>query len=95
MPVGDGRLRGLAGLVQATQVPPAWRVPEGLVGLAAVPVGGGGAREHTRPMPRPIGGRRGACGAWPDNESTRPPKLAARAASRRAGPAAAGDQAGE
>ena len=38
----------------AGQVPPIWRAPEGLEGLAAVPVGGGGA--------------------WPDNESTRPPQ---------------------
>ena len=36
-------LRGLAGLVQATQAPPVWRVPEGPEGQAAVPVGGGGA----------------------------------------------------
>ena len=35
---------GLAGLVQATQVPPVWRAPEGPEGLAAAPVGGGGAR---------------------------------------------------
>ena len=34
---------GLAGLVQATQAPPAWRAPEGPEGLAAVPVGGGRA----------------------------------------------------
>ena len=34
---------GLAGLVQATQVPPVWRPPEGLVGLAAAAVGGGRA----------------------------------------------------
>ena len=35
-----GRRRGLAGLVQAPQVPPVRRAPES---LAAVPVGGGGA----------------------------------------------------
>ena len=43
---------GLAGLVQATQVPPVWRPPEGLAGLAAVLGGGGGAWpgfETTRP----------------------------------------------
>ena len=45
-----------------------------MVGLAAVPVGCGGA--------------------WPDNESTRRAKLAARTARGRAGLAAAGDQAG-
>ena len=28
-------------------------------------------RQHTNDKHRPIGGRRGACGAWPDNESTR------------------------
>ena len=36
---GRGRRRGQAGLVQATQVPPVWRAPEGPQGLAAVPVG--------------------------------------------------------
>ena len=41
-----------------------WRAPEGPEGLAAVPVGGGGA--------------------WPDNESTRRAKLAARTARGRA-----------
>ena len=43
---------------------------------------------------RPIGGRRGACRAWPGFETTRRAKLAARTASGRAGPAAVGDQAG-
>ena len=47
--------------------------------------------EHTKY--RPIGGRRGACRAWPGFETTRRAKLAARTASGRAGPAAAGDQA--
>ena len=36
-----GRWRGLAGLTH--QMPPVWRAPEGPVGQAAVPVGGGGA----------------------------------------------------
>ena len=36
-------------------------------------------------------GRREACGAWPGFETTRRAKLAARTASGRAGPAAAGD----
>ena len=63
--------------------PPVWRVPEGLVGLAAVPVRGR-ARERTHPKPRPIGGRRGACGAWPGFETTRRAKLAARTARGRA-----------
>ena len=53
------------------------------MGLAAVPVGGR-AREHMRPKPRPIGGRRGACGAWPGFETTRRAKLAARTARGRA-----------
>ena len=47
-----------------------------------------------RTKPRPIGGRRGACGAWPGFEPTRRAKLAARTASGRAGHAAAGNQAG-
>ena len=47
--------------------------------------------EHTKY--RPIGGRRGACRAWPGFETTRRAKLAARTASGRAGPAAVGDQA--
>ena len=42
---------------------------------------------------RRCGGRRGACRAWPGFETTRRAKLAARTASGRAGPAAAGDQA--
>ena len=31
-----------------------------------------GQSKHTRPKPRPIVGRRGACGAWPGFEPTRP-----------------------
>ena len=53
-----------------------------------------GQSKHTRLRPRPIGGRRGACGAWPGFETTRRAELAARTASGRAGHAAAGDQAG-
>ena len=45
-----GRRRGLAGLVQATQVPPVWRAPEG---RAAVPVGGGGAWPGFEPTREP------------------------------------------
>ena len=68
--------------------------PPGLRGLAAVPVGGGRARAATHErQARPIGGRRGACGAWPGFETTRRAKLAARPARGRAGPAAAGNQA--
>ena len=51
-------------------------------------------RQHTNDKHRPIGGRRGACGAWPGFETTRRAKLAARTASGRAGHAAAGDLAG-
>ena len=45
--------------------------------------------------PRPIGGRREACGAWPGFEPTRRAKLAARTASGRVGRAAAGDLSGQ
>ena len=95
-----GRRRSLAGLVQATQVLPVWRAPECPKGPAAAPVGGGGARTTHRQQappdwrpPRslarlqdtglaavPVGGG----GAWPDNESTRRAKLAARTARGRA-----------
>ena len=44
--------------------------------------------------PRPIGGHREACGAWPGFETTRRAKLVARTASGRAGLAVAGDLAG-
>ena len=52
-------------------------------------------RQHTNDKPRPIGGRREACGAWPGFEPTRRAKLAARTASGRAGRAAAGDLSGQ
>ena len=98
-------VRGDAPSNISDQAPLVWRAPEGPEGLAAVPVGGGGAWpefEATRRAtsatrhhkPRPIGGRREACGAWPGFEPTRRAKLAARTASGRAGRAAAGDQAG-
>ena len=140
----------------SNQAPAVWRPPQGLRGLASVPVGGGRARADypaalssarleaaagpagqaavpvaggrawagsetthraTRQRPcttglegtggrrqgqgglsdrtkhRPVGGSRGACRAWPGFETTRRAKLAARTASGRAGPAAAGDQA--
>ena len=60
--------------------PLVWRAPEGLEGLAAVPVGGGRAWPDNTQTPRPIEGRREACGAWPDNEATR------RTANQRPGP---------
>ena len=50
-----------------------------------MPVGGGGAWPGNTQTPRPIGGRREACGAWPGFETTRRAKLAARTASGRAG----------
>ena len=67
----------------------------GRQGLAAVPVGGGETWPGITQTPRPIGGRREACGAWPGFEPTHQAKLAARTASRRAGHAAAGDLSGE
>ena len=69
------------------QAPLVWRAPEG---PAAVPVGGGRAWPGSTQTPRPIGGRREACGAWPGFETTRRAKLAARTASGWAGRAAAG-----
>ena len=53
--------------------------------------GQGGLSDRTKH--RRYGGRRGACRAWPGFETTRRAKLAARTASGRAGPAAAGNQA--
>ena len=76
-----GRWRGLAG--QRTN-----NEPDRLE-AAAGPAGPGRATHKQRA--RPIGGRRGACGAWPGFEPTRRAKLAARTASGRAGHAAAGD----
>ena len=77
---------------QEPQAPPVWRAPEE---PAAVPAGGGGAWPGNTQTPRPIGGRREACGARPDNEATRRAKLAARTASGRAGRAAGGDLSGQ
>ena len=73
----------LAGLVQATQVPPVCRAPEG---PAAVPVGGGGARTTHRQQappdwipPRSLARLQdtglaavpvGGGGAWPGSETT-------------------------
>ena len=42
-----------------------WRAPRGFRGEAAVPVGGVQARTGNTQTPRPIGGRREACGARP------------------------------
>ena len=105
-PAGSGRASSQP---SAHQAPLVWRAPEGPEGTGglqgAAPnavrppslAGGRGLRrpEHQRShKQRPIGGRRGACGAWPGFETTRRAKLAARTASGRAGHAAAGDQAG-
>ena len=74
----------------AHKVPPDWRPPRGLQGLVPlVRKAPETPAEHTKY--RPIGGRRGACRAWPGFETTRRAKLAARTASGRAGPAAVGD----
>ena len=54
-----------------------------------------GPGQATHRHPRPIGGRREACGAWPGFEPTRRATLAARTASGRAGRAAAGDLSGQ
>ena len=54
-----------------------------------------GPGQATHRHPRPIGGRREACGAWPGFETTHRAKLAARTASGRAGRAAAGDLSGQ
>ena len=73
------------------------RNPAGVKGAGGSGCGARGWRQgqakymHTKY--RPIGGRRGACRAWPGFETTRRAKLAARTASGRAGPAAVGDQA--
>ena len=69
-----------------------WRAPQGLVGLAAVPVGGGGAwpgfettYKHTSaPQPHWCGGRRRDRRARPGFETTRRAKLAARTTRGRA-----------
>ena len=94
VPMGGGRTR--AGRTQTTS-PDRLEAAAGrlaLAGLAVVPVGSSRACRHTNNKPRPIGGRRGACGAWPGFETTRRAKLAARTASGRAGRAAAGDLSG-
>ena len=44
---------------------------EGAGGSGGPGCGGRGRRRGARTEPRPIGGRRGACGAWPGFETTR------------------------
>ena len=77
-----------------------WESPEAMCARAQAGPGrraGGRRRRLTdnTQTPRPIGGRREACGAWPGFETTRRAKLAARTASGRAGRAAAGDLSGQ
>ena len=67
---------------------------EGAGGQAAAPAGDRAWPGNTQ-TPRPIGGRREACGAWPGFEPTRRAKRAARTASGRAGRATAGDLSGQ
>ena len=52
----------------ARQAPQVWRAPEARLRRPWAAAGPGHA---THRHPRPIGGRREACGAWPDNEPTR------------------------
>ena len=58
-PEGTGGLRDDAPSHISDQAPPVWRAPEELVGLAAVPVGGGGAW----PTPHSTEGAAGVEGA--------------------------------
>ena len=99
-----GRQRGLAGLVQATQVPPIWRPPEGLAGQTAEPVGGGGARASTR-APSPARLEAAAGPAGPGRASSRRAERSSQRGRRAGGQATrrpeirrasstAGDQAG-
>ena len=76
----------------ARQAPQVWRAPEARL---RHPWAAAGPGQATHRHPRPIGGRREACGAWPGFETTRRAKLAARTASGRAGRAAAGDLSGQ
>ena len=55
---------------------------------------GPGRATHSH-KPRPIRGRRGACGAWPGFEPTRRARLAARTVSGQAGPTALGTPAAQ
>ena len=96
-----GRRQGLAGLqadVPSERSATKRRRCGGCRGACRAGLGAGGRRQgqgglSDRTKHRPVGGSRGACRAWPGFETTRRAKLAARTASGRAGPAAAGDQA--
>ena len=75
----------------ARQAPQVWRASEARLRRPRATGPGQATHRH----PRPIGGRREACGAWPGFETTHRAKLAARTASGRAGRAAAGDLSGQ
>ena len=105
-PAGPGRgaggpRQGLAGLrddAPSERSATKRRRCGGCRGACRAGLGAGGRRQgqgglSDRTKHRPVGGSRGACRAWPGFETTRRAKLAARTASGRAGPAAAGDQA--
>ena len=98
-PVGGGRAwPGFETTRQANDQQPSAGGVEAAAGPAGPGRGAGGRRQGQgglsgRAKLRPVGGCRGACRAWPGFETTRRAKLAARTASGRAGPAAAGDQA--
>ena len=99
---GRGRWRGQAGLRGDTPSHAQQHSTAGVEGAGGSGGPGCGGRgrqrglagQHTNDKPRPIGGRREACGAWPGFETTRRAKLAARTARGRAGHAAAGDLSG-
>ena len=72
-----GRWRGLAGQradapsrTSTHQAPLVWRVPEGPEGLAAVPMGGGGAWPDNEPTRRAKGSRRGRLAGGPPPTGT-------------------------
>ena len=95
MPAGyGGAWPGFETTRRATHQRPGAAGVEGAGGTGGHGCGARGRRQgqskHTRLRPRPIGGRRGACGAWPGFETTRRAELAARTARGRAGHAAAG-----
>ena len=103
-----GRRRGLAGQrddafshTSASQAPLVWRAPEGPEGLAAVPVGGGGAwpdnettrsATHQRPSPTGVEGAGGTGGHG--RASRRGAERSEALASRAAGPSGARNTSG-
>ena len=84
-PEGTGGLRDDAPSHISDQAPPVWRAPEELVGLAAVPVGGGRARagfEARGLAAVPVGGGRARAGLEIDH-SERSSRVAISRAGRR------------